>query len=157
MTGVQTCALPISRQDSIFAANIQNAYITLAFIILLIGALLIRQAKVIDYAVLYKRLKEVDQMKDDFISMAAHELRTPLTIIRGYTDMLADSKNITETDRQMTSNIEASANHLNQMIGDILDVSRLQQGRLSFNIKIMQPKEIINEIEIGRASCRERV
>ena len=132
--------------DALLTRNIKSAYSFLIFIIVIIGVLLIRQAKVIDYAVLYKRLKEVDQMKDDFIGMAAHELRTPLTIIRGYTEMLTDSKRLTESDRHLTANIEASASHLNQMISDILDVSRLQQGRLSFNLQAIHPSELINEV-----------
>lgn len=146
IAGIIALDVSMARQDEIFAANIQKAYIMLFGVVILIGALLVRQAKVIDYAVLYKRLKEVDQMKDDFVGMAAHELRTPLTIIRGYTDILAGSKRLTKTDRQMTTNIEASSEHLNQMIGDILDVSRLQQGRLSFKMKSVQPKDVIHGI-----------
>ncbi|MCK5027339.1 MAG: HAMP domain-containing histidine kinase, partial [Candidatus Pacebacteria bacterium] len=146
IAGIIALDISMAEQDRTFASNIQKAYIMLFGVVILIGALLIRQAKVIDYAVLYKRLKEIDQMKDDFVSMAAHELRTPLTIIRGYTDMLASSKRMTETDRQMTTNIEVSAKHLNQMIGDILDVSRLQQGRLSFDMKIMHPNDVIHEV-----------
>lgn len=144
--GVMYTDISMASVDSLFNTNKQNAYVTLAFVILAIGVLLIRQARVIDYAVLYKRLKEVDQMKDDFVSMAAHELRTPLTIIRGYTDMLSDSKRLTENDRQMTRNIEQSAENLNQLIGDILDVSRMQQGRLSFVLQNMQPEELIAEV-----------
>ncbi len=132
--------------DAILTRNIKSAYSFLIFIIVIIGVLLIHQAKVIDYAILYKRLKEVDQMKDDFIGMAAHELRTPLTIIRGYTEMLTDSKRLTESDRQLTANIEASASHLNQMIADILDVSRLQQGRLSFKLQEITPSNLIEEV-----------
>ena len=132
--------------DSLLKRNIKSAYSFLIFIIIIIGVLLIRQAKVIDYAVLYKRLKEVDQMKDDFIGMAAHELRTPLTIIRGYTEMLTGSKRLTESDRQLTTNIEASSEHLNQMISDILDVSRLQQGRLSFELQEIAPSGLIEEV-----------
>jgi signal transduction histidine kinase len=146
VSGIVLLDVSMAGQDSVFAANIQRAYIILIGVILLVAVLLIRQARVIDYAVLYKRLKEVDQMKDDFVSMAAHELRTPLTIIRGYTEMLSGSKRLGDTDRQMTTNIQNSANHLNQLIGDILDVSRLQQGRLSFDLKVIQPTGLINDV-----------
>jgi signal transduction histidine kinase len=144
--GIVYTSVSMQWLDDLIASKLVWAYGILVFVIMIIGFLLIRQAKVIDYAVLYKRLKEVDQMKDDFVSMAAHELRTPLTIIRGYTEMLSSSKRLTETDRQMTSNITQSANHLNQLIGDILDVSRLQQGRLSFNMEIVQPETLINDV-----------
>ncbi|MCK5096157.1 MAG: HAMP domain-containing histidine kinase [Candidatus Pacebacteria bacterium] len=144
--GIMYTDISLEHIDELFKEKIKSAYYFLMIIVAAIGVLLIRQAKVIDYAVLYKRLKEVDQMKDDFISMAAHELRTPLTIIRGYTEMLGDSKRLTESDRQMTRNIEQSATNLNKLIGDILDVSRLQQGRLSFDLKNIQPGSYIQEV-----------
>jgi signal transduction histidine kinase len=144
--GIMYADISMASVDTLFNTNKEKAYIMLAFVILAIGFLLMRQAKVLDYAVLYKRLKEVDQMKDDFVSMAAHELRTPLTIIRGYTEMLTESKHLTEDDLKLTANIENSANHLNQLIGDILDVSRLQQGRLSFKLTPTQPVGIIDPI-----------
>ena len=144
--GIMYTDVSMAHIDALLTRNIKSAYSFLIFIIIIIGILLIRQAKVIDYAVLYKRLKEVDQMKDDFIGMAAHELRTPLTIIRGYTEMLTGSKRLTESDRQLTANIEASSEHLNQMISDILDVSRLQQGRLSFKLQETTPSSLIEEV-----------
>jgi signal transduction histidine kinase len=118
--------------DTIAARSIWNAYLFLAFIVLIILVLLIRQARIVDYTVLYRRLQEVDQMKDDFVSMAAHELRTPLTVIRGYVDLLKDIKNLEEKDKENLRRIDVSAKGLNVLIGDILDVSRLEQGRMSF-------------------------
>lgn len=144
--GIMYTDISLEHIDELFKEKIKSAYYFLIIIVIAIGVLLVRQAKVIDYAVLYKRLKDVDQMKDDFISMAAHELRTPLTIIRGYTEMLGDSKRLTENDRQMTRNIEQSATSLNALIGDILDVSRLQQGRLGFDLKDIQPGSLIQDV-----------
>jgi signal transduction histidine kinase len=122
----------MQRIDMIAARSVWNAYLFLALIVLAILLLLVRQARIVDYTVLYRRLKEVDQMKDDFVSMAAHELRTPLTIIRGYVDLLKDIKNLEEKDKESLRRIEISAKGLNSLIGDILDVSRLEQGRMSF-------------------------
>jgi signal transduction histidine kinase len=121
--------------DSLAARSISSAYTFLAFIVLLILVLLVRQARIVDYTVLYRRLKEVDKMKDDFVSMAAHELRTPLTIIRGYVDLLKDVKNLEDKDRENLRRIDVSAKGLNALIGDILDVSRLEQGRMSFEFE----------------------
>lgn len=121
--------------DSLAAQSISDAYIFLAFIVLVILLLLIRQARIVDYTVLYRRLQEVDQMKDDFVSMAAHELRTPLAIIRGYVDLLKDIKNLGEKDKENLRRIDISAKGLNALIGDILDVSRLEQGRMTFEFQ----------------------
>ena len=126
--------LSMAQGDAVARQNIQNAYLTLAFITLLIIVLLARQARIIDYAALYLRLKEVDRMKDDFISVAAHELRSPLTIIRGYTEMIGNEK-LSHAGKEHLENIDRSASQLNLLIGDILDVAKLQEGRMSFAYK----------------------
>lgn len=134
--------LSMAQGDAVARNNIQNAYITLALIILLIILLLARQARIIDYATLYQRLKEVDTMKDDFVSMAAHELRSPLTIIRGYTDMLGAEK-LSNEGRGHLKNIDHSASQLNLLIGDILDVAKLQEGRMSFSLQPLDVSEVL--------------
>ena len=126
--------LSMAQGDAVARHNIQNAYLTLAFITLLIIVLLARQARIIDYAALYQRLKDVDRMKDDFISVAAHELRSPLTIIRGYTEMIGNEK-LSHAGKEHLENIDRSASQLNLLIGDILDVAKLQEGRMSFAYK----------------------
>ncbi len=114
--------------------SIRNAYLVLFGVIFLIIVLLARQARIIDYASLYRKLKDVDRMKDDFVSMAAHELRSPLTIIRGYTEMVAESEHLSSESRGHLANIDRAATQLNTLIGDILDVAKLQEGRMSFSL-----------------------
>ncbi|OGZ07222.1 MAG: hypothetical protein A3D65_03130 [Candidatus Lloydbacteria bacterium RIFCSPHIGHO2_02_FULL_50_13] len=137
--------LSMAQADAVSHRNIQNAYLILALIIILIIVMLARQARIIDYASLYQRLKEVDRMKDDFVSMAAHELRSPLTIIRGYTDMLGDEK-LSDEGKGHLKNIDHSASQLNSLIGDILDVARLQEGRMSFNLQSLDVSEALASI-----------
>lgn len=145
VAGYVVTDLSMAQVDNIARRNIRNAYVVLAVIILLIIILLARQAKIIDYAALYQRLKEVDRMKDDFVSMAAHELRSPLTIIRGYTDMLRDEK-LSEDGRGHLASVERSAGQLNMLIGDILDVAKLQEGRMSFNYETKDVSEELSAI-----------
>lgn len=130
--------------DALIAKKINTAYLFLVFIVLLVILLLVRHAKIVDYAVLYRKLKEVDKMKDTFVSIAAHELRTPLTIIRGYTEMLEDS-NLDKNGKEITSKISHSASQLNVLISDILDVARIQQGRLSVDIASVDIAKCITE------------
>ena len=132
--------------DVAIAKNIRSAYLYLALIVFLIVLLLVRQTKIIDYTILYKKLKEIDQMKDDFVSMAAHELRTPLTVIRGYASLLGEKENIAPEDKKLVDRINVSTEQLHLLIGDILDVSRLQQGRLSFKNTDVQVKDILEEV-----------
>ena len=127
--------LSMAQADTVSRGNIQKAYLVLIGIIVLIVILLARQARIIDYATLYARLKDVDQMKDDFVSMAAHELRSPLTIIRGYTEMIGESETLSSKGKTQLGNIDHAATQLNSLIGDILDVAKLQEGRMSFRFE----------------------
>lgn len=149
--------LSMAQGDAVARQHISNAYITLAVIILLIILLLARQARIIDYATLYQRLKEVDTMKDDFVSMAAHELRSPLTIIRGYTEILGEEKGLTEGGKENLGNIDHAATQLNSLIGDILDVAKLQEGRMSFEMKEADvSQEIASVVESFMRPARDK-
>jgi signal transduction histidine kinase len=95
---------------------------------------------------LYKKLKEVDQLKDDFISMASHELRTPLTVIRGYAEFINEAPEISPQTKSFVSKIDISTKELDSLVADILDVSRIEQGRMSFKIEKINPQEIISDV-----------
>lgn len=136
----------MAEADAAALKNIRSAYLMLGMIILLIVILLGRQARIIDYATLYQKLKEVDQMKDDFVSMAAHELRSPLSIIRGYTEMLADGEKLSPGGVINLKHIDDAAVHLNHLIGDILDVAKLQEGRMSFRFEARDVSSDIKEV-----------
>ncbi len=136
----------MERIDFLARKGIFRAWIFLSLIVVAIFFLLLRQARIIDYTMLYKKLTEVDQMKDDFISMAAHELRTPLSVIRGYTDILKNIQNLSEQNKEHLRRIDVSAQGLASLIGDILDVSRLEEGRMSFNMKAISPDETLSSV-----------
>lgn len=136
----------MSQSDAILAGNIRSAYVSLTLIIALIIILLARQARIVDYATLYKRLEEVDKMKDDFVSMTAHELRSPLTTIRGYADLLKEVQHLSPKGEEMLGFIDRSAKDLNDLITDILDVSKLQEGRMSFKLAPLSPIAEIREV-----------
>ncbi|MBI5817021.1 MAG: HAMP domain-containing histidine kinase [Candidatus Yonathbacteria bacterium] len=131
--------------DDLAARNVRNAYVILFGIIFVIVLLLARQAKVVDYAVLYRKLKDVDQMKDDFVSMAAHELRTPLAVIKGYISMISVDR-LTDTDKEGISRVNISVENLNNLVGDILDVVKIDQGRIRFDMKEIDISDTIAEV-----------
>jgi signal transduction histidine kinase len=138
--------LSMSQSDAVMRKKMRNAYGLLGIIILLIIIMLARQARIIDYATLYQRLKEVDQMKDDFVSMAAHELRTPLTVIRGYANLLKGMKDIPEAHQRDIEMIDASARDLAFLVDDILDVARIQEGRMSFTKASVDLKFLLSSV-----------
>lgn len=155
--GYLVVELSMAQADAVARKNILKAYAVLIVIIFLIIILLARQARIIDYAALYKRLKEVDQMKDDFVSMAAHELRTPLTVIRGYAELLKGMIGISSTDRENVERIEVSAQDLSGLVDDILDVARIQEGKMSFTPAPVDIKELLVSVaESFKHSAEEK-
>ena len=76
--------------------------------------------------------REVDRMKSEFVSLVSHELRTPLTSIKGYVDLLldGDAGELTEEQQEYLSIIKNNADRLIALINDLLDVSRIESGKI---------------------------
>ena len=77
------------------------------------------------------KLLEMDATKDEFVSMASHQLRTPLTSVKGYISMVleGDAGEITKAQRQLLEEAFTSSERMVHLIGDFLNVSRLQTGK----------------------------
>lgn len=145
--GVIVTRQSLSEADLQIAKSIRDASIMLGIVLLFLMALFFKHARIIDYTVLYKKLKELDQLKDDFISMTSHELRTPLTAIRGYVELLEQKNEVRTVDgKQFLERINTSAEELDQLISDILDVTRIEQGRLSFTFSLLDPRNAVEEV-----------
>ncbi len=83
-----------------------------------------------------ERLKEVDKLKDEFVSLASHELRTPMTIIRSYLWFILNDKEvqIPEKSTLYLQRAYKTTTELIGMVNDMLNVSRIESGRLTINI-----------------------
>ena len=78
------------------------------------------------------KAREVDRMKSDFVSMVSHEFRTPLTSIKGYTDLLTSGEvgSLSEEQKEFLQIVHTNADRLMALVSDLLDISRLEQGRV---------------------------
>lgn len=97
------------------------------------------------------KVHRLERIKSDFISTLSHELRTPLTSIKGYTSLLLHPKGRFDgaTQKEFLKTIERQSNHLLRMIEDMLDVSRIEAGKLELrknelNIKPLVEKAVVN-------------
>ena len=77
------------------------------------------------------QLKELDEAKDEFISMASHQLRTPLTTVKGYVSMLdeGDFGKLTNEQKQSVDLALDGSNRMARLIDDLLNVSRMEAGK----------------------------
>ncbi len=81
-----------------------------------------------------ERLRELDRLKDEFVAMVSHELRTPLTSIRAFAEILHDSQDLPEEKRRHFLDVVVhESQRLSRLIEEILDLARLESGRLTLN------------------------
>ena len=92
----------------------------------------------------YEKLKDLDRAKEEFISMLSHELKTPIFPIMGYVDMLlkGDMGKITKVQDEKLKIVAKNAANLNRLVGDMLDMSKLELKKL----KIEPAQEDIGSI-----------
>lgn len=81
--------------------------------------------------------KQAERKKDEFISIASHELKTPLTSVKGYVQLLERSvdKGDTATVKKHLKKAQVQLEKLNELIADLLDISKIESGKLKFNKK----------------------
>ncbi len=90
---------------------------------------------------------KANQAKSIFLARMSHELRTPLNAILGFTNLLKKSINITEPQKENLSIIKKSADHLLTIINEILELSKIEAGKIELNPKIFDFYELIKEME----------
>lgn len=88
---------------------------------------------------------KVDRMKSEFISIASHQLRTPLSAINTYSRMLNSgyAGNLTKEQKDFMRIILSSIDRMNELINTLLDISRIETGKLQINTSSIDYKEII--------------
>ncbi len=102
-------------------------------------------AKVDELAQLNMRLYELNRLKDDFLANMSHELRTPLNSIIGFSEVLHGLDALTDKQRRYAGNIQTSGRLLLEIINDILDLAKIEAGKMELRLSEFQ---IANLIEI---------
>lgn len=100
-----------------------------------------------------KQLQRLDAAKDEFVSMASHQLRTPLTSVKGYISMVleGDAGHISATQRQLLEEAFTSSERMVHLIGDFLNVSRLQTGKFMIDT---HPTDLVKLVKQEVASLK---
>jgi PAS domain S-box-containing protein len=92
-------------------------------------------------------LKQLDSMKDSFLSSVSHELRTPLTSIRSFSEILLSyDQEDTDTQREFIGIINSESERLTRLINDVLDLSRIEAGEMAWNDSLLSVEEVIRSI-----------
>src|SRR5438445_541568 len=98
-----------------------------------------------------QRLQEMDKLKSDFVSTVSHELRTPMTSIKGYVDNILDGLVGALTERQSyyLNRVKSNVERLTRMINELLDLSRMEAGKIELNIGNVRMRELITDVVEG--------
>lgn len=105
-----------------------------------------------------EKLREVDRLKTEFLARMSHELRTPLNSIIGFTDVLLMGID-GELNERMTEDlrlIRAGGHHLRDIIGDLLDMSRIEAGRLELTYETFDIRRVTGELMAAAAPLAEQ-
>ena len=96
----------------------------------------------------YKKLEKLDKAKSEFISIASHQLRTPLTAIKGYISMILEGTygKLNEKSIRPMENIYQSNERLIKLVNDLLNLSRLDAGKIKFEPTLTSLEDIIKDI-----------
>lgn len=92
-----------------------------------------------------KDLRELDKLKSTFLANMSHELRTPMNAIIGYTDLMIDGVDgpVNEDQVKSLNKVANNARHLLQLINDVLDISKIEAGKMKINPKELDLKWLI--------------
>lgn len=95
-----------------------------------------------------KKLKELDALKTEFLSIASHELRTPLAVIKGYILTLQNGMlgKVAKKQESAIETIAASAERLIFLVNHLLDVTRIESGRLSVKVVDVELTAVLKEV-----------
>ena len=143
--------VPVMREDRVIGViNLESTddnYFTeedANFVNLLVS----HAAIAIDNAQLFEQVKEVNQAKSEFISTASHELKIPMTSIKGYAKLMSMGAvgDLTEQQKDFLGVIANNVDRMDRLVSNLLDVSRIEAGRIRLELEDVQIKTVIDEV-----------
>lgn len=105
-----------------------------------------------------ERHRQIEQQKDEFIAQASHELKTPITTIKGYTDILTKQFEKANQHKYLpyVSKMNFQINRLTALINELLDVSKIQAGKLSLHKEDIDIDKFIKDIATDMQQTSEK-
>ncbi|MBI3970317.1 MAG: PAS domain S-box protein, partial [Chloroflexi bacterium] len=97
----------------------------------------------------YRRIQEANRLKSEFLANMSHELRTPLNGIIGFSELMHDEKvgPLSDAHHEYLGYILSSSRHLLQLINDVLDLAKVESGKLEFQPEPVDPARLVREVQ----------
>jgi PAS domain S-box-containing protein len=96
----------------------------------------------------YRRVQEANRLKSEFLANMSHELRTPLNAIIGFAELMHDGKagEIAPLQKEFLGDILTSSQHLLQLINDVLDLAKVESGKMEFHPVLVDLQKDVREV-----------
>jgi len=101
-------------------------------------------------------LHEMNKIKNEFLATMSHELRTPLNSILGFSDILKVAENLSDKQQKYVNNIETSGQNLLTLINDILDLAKIEAGRMELHIVEFSLDEVVDRLTSSMRPLAEK-
>jgi len=145
-------AVPLLREDRVLGGLVMSRRAPGAFpseVVALLQTFATQSALAIDNARLYRAVEEATRHKSTFLANMSHELRTPLNAIIGYSEMLQEEADDLQADAFLPDlqRINAAGKHLLGLINDILDLSKIEAGRMDLFVEAFEIDQMVRDVE----------
>lgn len=142
--------VPIQREEQVTGVIALESRMTDRFTpedVILIERLADHAAIAIENARLFEQVRRANDAKTEFVSFVSHELKQPMTSMKGYTDLLMKGIGgpLNEQQQQFVQVIRNNVGRMNELVQSLLDISRIESGRLRLEIKEVVPDALISE------------
>jgi signal transduction histidine kinase len=144
-------AVPLLREDRVLGGLVMSRQTPGPFlpeVVSLLQTFATQSALAIDNARLYRALEDASKHKSIFLANMSHELRTPLNAIIGYSEMLQEEAEETDADAFLPDlqKINAAGKHLLGLINDILDLSKIEAGRMDLDLETFEVGQLVRDV-----------
>ena len=145
VVGVVVVNYGFSRINALVTSMLNQSLFILMGVVAVVFLLLLNHLKFVNYSVLFKKLKEVDQLKNDFLSVATHELKSPMGTIKGALENITDGVfgPVNERMQESINLALGETDRLANLVTDLLNVSRIEQGRVTYKSEAVNLQEIL--------------
>ncbi|HEY3835573.1 MAG TPA: ATP-binding protein, partial [Bryobacteraceae bacterium] len=95
-----------------------------------------------------QEVERANRLKSEFLASMSHELRTPLHTILGFTELLEEEVDgpLTERQKRFVSHVHQDAQHLLELINDILDLSKIEAGKMDLRFEVLDARQAVEEV-----------
>jgi len=145
-------AIPLLREDRVLGGLVMSRRAPGGFppeVVALLQTFATQSTLAIDNAKLYRALEDASRHKSTFLANMSHELRTPLNAIIGYSEMLQEEAEDLDADAFLPDlqRINAAGKHLLGLINDILDLSKIEAGRMDLYLETFDLRKLVDDVE----------